>query len=266
MKYYTRNVGDYTIDTGDLSMLEHGAYTLLTDFYYKRQTPIQASRVYNVCKAHTDAEREAVDYVLNSFFTLEGEHWRHHTCDEQIAKYLLKSEEAKQRGRKGGLAKAKRKASQEASAELANATDSAKKNGGSSVSKPETVNRNSVRQDQERKPRKRGIPPDFGISDRVRAWASEKGYDRLPEHLEHFRNKAVAKAYTYADWDEGFMGAIREDWARLRTNDARAGPTQSGGLAKVKRLEEMKRGLAAGRNPDGAPKALALALGEQPGD
>jgi hypothetical protein len=70
-------------------------------------------------------------------------------------------------------------------------------------------------------PRKRGKPPtfpmpdDFGISERVEKWAKTKGHSRLAEHLERFRSKAKAKAYVYADWDEAFMTAIREDWAKL---------------------------------------------------
>ena len=47
-----------------------------------------------------------------------------------------------------------------------------------------------------------------------------KGYDRLDEHLESFVSKAKAKGYTYADWDEGFMGAVRADWAGLRNGRA----------------------------------------------
>ena len=60
------------------------------------------------------------------------------------------------------------------------------------------------------------LPPNFAISSRVQAWAASKGFDRLPEHLEAFRSKAAAKGYSYVDWDEGFMGAIRDDWAGLR--------------------------------------------------
>lgn len=60
------------------------------------------------------------------------------------------------------------------------------------------------------------LPSGFAISDRVRAWAAEKGFDRLEAHFENFVSKAKAKRYTYADWDEGFMGAIRADWASLR--------------------------------------------------
>lgn len=62
----------------------------------------------------------------------------------------------------------------------------------------------------------KAMPADFGVSERVQAWATEKGYDKLPEHLDAFKRKAAAKAYAYADWDAAFMEAIREDWAKLR--------------------------------------------------
>ena len=64
--------------------------------------------------------------------------------------------------------------------------------------------------------RKSPLPPDFWISDRVKAWASEKGFDRLAEHLEAFKRKCAAGGYAYVDHDSAFMDAIREDWAKLR--------------------------------------------------
>lgn len=60
------------------------------------------------------------------------------------------------------------------------------------------------------------LPEGFEISDRVRKWAEGKGFDRLEAHFEAFVSKARAKGYAYADWDEGFMGAVRDDWAELR--------------------------------------------------
>lgn len=64
-------------------------------------------------------------------------------------------------------------------------------------------------------PAKRAIPPDFGISDRVKAWAQADGHSRLDERLTHFVGYARANGKTYADWDQGFMNAIRDDWAKL---------------------------------------------------
>jgi len=60
------------------------------------------------------------------------------------------------------------------------------------------------------------LPAEFCVSDRVTAWAAEHGFGQLDEHLEAFKLKAAAKAYTYTDWDAAFMGAIRDDWAKTR--------------------------------------------------
>lgn len=65
------------------------------------------------------------------------------------------------------------------------------------------------------RPRKTPLPDDFGISERVAQWAAEKGYGDLDQHLESFIGKARAKGYTYADWDEAFMNAIRDNWAKV---------------------------------------------------
>lgn len=62
------------------------------------------------------------------------------------------------------------------------------------------------------------LPPNFGISERVKAWADEHGFtDYLPSHLEHFLGKAKANGWIYADWDAAFMNCIRDDWGEVRT-------------------------------------------------
>lgn len=61
------------------------------------------------------------------------------------------------------------------------------------------------------------LPENFGVSDRVREWAADKGHDRLDKRLEHFVGYARANAKKYADWDQAFMNAIRDDWAKLKS-------------------------------------------------
>lgn len=80
---------------------------------------------------------------------------------------------------------------------------------------PSPLPNQQQKQSRKRAPSHTSLPDDFAISDRVRRWATEKGHDRLDEHLESFRAKAAAKGYTYADWDSAFMEAIRENWAKL---------------------------------------------------
>lgn len=70
-------------------------------------------------------------------------------------------------------------------------------------------------QSKSKKPKLVTLPEGFAISERVRKWAIDKGHSRLDEHLENFVSTARAKAYQYADWDEAFMKAVRENWAKL---------------------------------------------------
>jgi hypothetical protein len=65
---------------------------------------------------------------------------------------------------------------------------------------------------------KASIPENFTISDAVRTWATKKGFDRLEDHLESFKDRAVMKGYQYIDWDAAFKTAIREDWGKIRQN------------------------------------------------
>lgn len=63
---------------------------------------------------------------------------------------------------------------------------------------------------------KTGLSEGFCASERVTTWAKEKGFTQLAQHLESFVSKCKAKGYTYIDWDEALMNAIRDDWAKLR--------------------------------------------------
>lgn len=73
-------------------------------------------------------------------------------------------------------------------------------------------------------PRKTAIPDGFCISGRVRSWAARKGLGQLEEHLEAFIRKCKANGYKKLSWDDAFMEAIREDWAKLRGRTANGAP------------------------------------------
>lgn len=94
MNFYKRFVGDYARDTGHLSMLEHGAYNLLLDWYYANESPIPADKAYRIGKAGNKDERKAVDFVLAEFFTKSGESWVSGRCESEISKTSEKSTKA----------------------------------------------------------------------------------------------------------------------------------------------------------------------------
>jgi hypothetical protein len=62
---------------------------------------------------------------------------------------------------------------------------------------------------------KTALPNDFKVSERVEAWAATKGYVQMQAHLENFISAAKRKGYTYADWDEALMEAVRKNWAQV---------------------------------------------------
>ena len=76
MHYYKRNLGDYAKKTGRLTMLQHGAYTLLIDSCYDREKFPTLEQAIEWTWASTEAEIEAVKFVLSRFFTLgqDGEY------------------------------------------------------------------------------------------------------------------------------------------------------------------------------------------------
>jgi hypothetical protein len=100
----------------------------------------------------------------------------------------------------------------------------------------------SVDARSQRKARETLIPDDFAISDRVKTWATKHGHTRLQERFEHFVSKAKAKGYKYADWDEGFMGAIRDDWPKFNAPSKRNGAAD----AREERRQRDYHGLTGG--------------------
>ena len=71
MHYYKRNLGDYAKKAGRLTMLQHGAYTLLIDSCYDREIFPTLEQALEWTWASTEAEVEAVKFVLSRFFVLD---------------------------------------------------------------------------------------------------------------------------------------------------------------------------------------------------
>ncbi len=102
MNYYEHHLGDYAKDTGHLSMLEHGAYRLLLDRYYSTEEGIPAAQAYRLARARSDEERQAVDAVLEEFFTLIDGTWVNRRAEEEITSARGRISAAQQNGKKGG--------------------------------------------------------------------------------------------------------------------------------------------------------------------
>jgi len=89
LNFYEHHLGDYMRDTAHLSWLEDCAYRRLLDAYYihERALPPDLGDCFKLARATTKQEREAVSYVLRSFFRLLEDGYHQTRADEVIAKY-----------------------------------------------------------------------------------------------------------------------------------------------------------------------------------
>jgi uncharacterized protein YdaU (DUF1376 family) len=100
MIYYRRYVSDYLGDTARLSMLEHGAYTVMLDYYYVEERPLPADldELYRMVRAILPEERRAVQKVLAAYFERRADGYHNARADHEIAV----SRQARENGSKGG--------------------------------------------------------------------------------------------------------------------------------------------------------------------
>ena len=105
MNYYQRFLGDYARDTRHLSLMAHGAYSLLLDAYYATEKPLPADldSLCRICGAINAAERAAVEVIADKFFPVGTDGLRHNKrADIEIAKALPRIAIARANGLRGG--------------------------------------------------------------------------------------------------------------------------------------------------------------------
>ncbi len=87
MHYYKREIGEYYKKAGRLTMLQHGAYTMLMDSCYDREVFPTLEQAIDWCWASNEDEISAVKFVLSKFFVeQDGVFYQKHIA-EKIAKY-----------------------------------------------------------------------------------------------------------------------------------------------------------------------------------
>ncbi len=199
MNHYPRHVGDITQATFGLSLAEFGCYDRLLDAYYSNESPLplDPSERYRLAGAHTKADRTIVDYVVGRFFVLGVDGWHNKRADEEIAHYRERSESASQSAKARWCER------------NANAMPTHTERNANQNQEPITIKTKA------KAPALTRCPPEFGISERVKTWAAEKGHTNLTAHLDKFMSYVKTKQPKYADWDEALMACIRDDWAKV---------------------------------------------------
>ncbi len=104
MHKYMHHIGDFLSDTVHLSPLEECFYRRALDFCYLNESPLPkiTQQVYRRLRAITQEETQAVDVVLQEFFTEEDDGFHNRRCDEEIRAYQENAHKSRTNGAKGG--------------------------------------------------------------------------------------------------------------------------------------------------------------------
>lgn len=106
MNYFEFYSGDYTRDTADLTLIEHGAFLLLLADYYATEIPKPNHNptLFRIARAMTKEEQDAVIRVADRFFPVSASDGLRHNAraDTEIAKARARIESARENGKRGG--------------------------------------------------------------------------------------------------------------------------------------------------------------------
>ncbi len=204
MHWYKKNIGDYSKKAGRLSMLQHGAYTLLIDSCYDRERFPTREEAIDWAWASSKEEIEAVEFVLKKFFSLQDGVYVQNRIQEELAEYHVKAEKNR---RIAEEREAKRK---EKGTTRTRHVDEAPPNQEPVTSNQEPVTKNQLVIAAAKAPAKaiKGtrLPKDWVLPKAWGMWALEKGLPRekVITEAERFRNYWVAKSGKDAskvDWE-----------------------------------------------------------------
>ena len=93
MNFYPFHIGDYQSHTSFLSPIEDITYRRCLDYYYLHESPLP-NDLDELLRMLRLNDAEALEYVLNKFFTLQDGRWFNKRADREIAAYLAKSKKA----------------------------------------------------------------------------------------------------------------------------------------------------------------------------
>lgn len=216
MHYYKRNIGDYHKKAGRLSMLEHGAYTLLIDACYDRERFPTEEEAIDWCWARSEEEMTAVRFVLGKFFDSESDVYVQQRISDEIQAYKamgLKNKEIAE-----NREKARRTSRVGSSTKRAPDVNEPPPN-----QEPRTTNQEPevppLTPQGGGKKRKTAIPDQFMVTQEMRSWAAtDVPAVNLKTETENFCDYWRGAGGTKIDWV-----ATWRTWMRKAQADSQRG-------------------------------------------
>lgn len=274
MNYFEHHIGDYAAATAHLTLVEDAVYSRLLRRYYRQEgaLPADVKQVARLAGARSQEELEAVQAVLDEFFTLTDTGWHNKRADEEIERYQAKQDKA----RASAAARWSRDAMPSDSERNANAMRTHSE--GNALQTPDTNISTSLRSVE--KARKRASAPDCPDDVDPQTWSDWLALRKAKKApvtetvLDQARREARKANLTLTQflqvWCARGSQGLQADW--LKPNE-RGGPhlgppspmQPSKTLSAVQRLQSLKSN-ANDLDPQrdfGRPEPVAL-LGSGP--
>lgn len=233
-------VGDLIVDTLHLTAEQFGAYMLLICHYWRQGEALRDDDDALATITRTNGRWSAVRTVLTGFFDLGSRpgFWVHRRVERELENAMAIRAQKIAAGKASAAQRALQRDGQRAgngsstsvATPVPTATATKRQRRGNPSPSPITPSP-SLRSGVSPTPKAKGtmLPEDFDISNKVRRWARERGYEPfLAAHLEHFRNYAASgtqsgKPVLALDWDAKFRNCIADDWGGVREKALRSG-------------------------------------------
>ena len=137
MHYYSHNINDFNNATIHLTIEEECMYHRALAWYYSNELPLpkDKAKIYRFLRATTKKLQNAVNNILDDFFTEKEDGFHQSRCDSEIAEYQSKQAKAVEAGK--ASANARRKLNE-------NKTDVEQDNNNSSTTVQQEVNDSST--------------------------------------------------------------------------------------------------------------------------
>lgn len=238
MNFYKRYMADYAQKTAQLSLAEHGAYTLLLDEFYSTEKPLPAdyTALYRICRAMDKREQEAVKFVADKYFPIDENGTRSNPrAAAEITEAAPAMEAARLNGKKGGRPKKEPSRFTENNPvgfENITQTEPNSKPPHSSDNYSLSNDREIVSAKSSRPSKK--CPVDFEVTDAMSEWAQREGYTvELFLETKKFKDHTFSKALT--DW-----GGAWRNWVRRAQEFANEKAVNSGAGYETKYAQSQR--------------------------
>lgn len=100
MLFFPFHIGDWITGTKLMSAIEKGVYIDLLTYYYSVERPITEDECRRIARAYTDAEQDAMQYVLQNHFAYVDGAYVHTKCEEVITQTLEKKTDIRSKKQK----------------------------------------------------------------------------------------------------------------------------------------------------------------------